>query len=149
MISAERTIAQPPGRVFDFLSDLRNHWRLESRAFVEVLDDEPDPAGGRIRLKGPLGLSREARTSVVAAEPPEGGPPGRVSGIAEVGSASVGRVTWTLVPHEAGTSVRLSAAVERASRFDRLLLGLGGEIWLRRLFSRALANLETALQAAP
>ena len=31
LIAAERAVAAPPERVFDFLADLRNHWRLERR----------------------------------------------------------------------------------------------------------------------
>ena len=53
MIVVERTVAAPPERVFDFLADLSNHWRLERR-FMEL--DELGEDGGTIRLKGPLGL---------------------------------------------------------------------------------------------
>ena len=60
MISAERTVPQPPERVFEFLSDLRNHWRLEPRAFLEL--EDVGQRNGLIRLKGPLGLSRKVRT---------------------------------------------------------------------------------------
>ena len=56
MIEAERAVAAPPERVFDFLADLRNQWRLERR-FLEL--DELGEDGGTIRLKGldraPLG----------------------------------------------------------------------------------------------
>jgi uncharacterized protein YndB with AHSA1/START domain len=43
----------------------------------------------------------------------------------------------------------VAAPPERVFEFarvaDRLLLALGGNAWFRRLFRRALANLETAL----
>jgi len=56
LIEAERAVAAPPERVFGFLADLRNHWRLERR-FLEL--DELGEDGGTIRLKGldraPLG----------------------------------------------------------------------------------------------
>jgi uncharacterized protein YndB with AHSA1/START domain len=29
LIAVERAVAAPPERVFDFLADLRNHWRLD------------------------------------------------------------------------------------------------------------------------
>ena len=61
MIAVERAVAAPLERVFDFLADLRNHWRLERR-FLEL--DELGEDGGTIRLKGPLGLSRTVQTSV-------------------------------------------------------------------------------------
>jgi hypothetical protein len=83
LIEAIRQISHPPDRVFEFLSDLRNHWRLEERAF-EL--DEVGESSGVIRLRGPLGISRKV-----------------------------------------------------------VLLALGGYAWLRRLFERALANLEHAL----
>ena len=150
MIEAERTIPHPAGRVFEFLSDLRNHWRLESAAFVELggldVEEQHGPAGGRVRLRGPLGLSREARTRVVAADPPAGERSGSMRGIAEIGRSTVGRVAWEVEPHGDRARVRLTAEVERASIVDRLVLTLGGEAWLRRVFARTLANLEAALR---
>ena len=69
-LRAVRVLAASPHRVFEFLADLRNHWLLQDR-FVELagLDtDEGDgPNGGRVRMRGPLGISREARTRVLAA----------------------------------------------------------------------------------
>jgi uncharacterized protein YndB with AHSA1/START domain len=65
LIAVERAVAAPPERVFDFLADLRNHWRLERR-FLEL--DERGADGGRIRSKGPLGLSRRVETRVLEAE---------------------------------------------------------------------------------
>ena len=50
--------------MFAFLSDLRNHWRLEPH-FLEL--DDVGARGGRVRIKGPLGLSRVARTAVESA----------------------------------------------------------------------------------
>ncbi|HYZ08408.1 MAG TPA: hypothetical protein VE709_07430 [Pseudonocardiaceae bacterium] len=62
LVVAVRVVAASPATVFEFLSDLRNHWRLEDR-FVELsgLDGENSnrPSGGRVRLKGPLGISRK------------------------------------------------------------------------------------------
>ncbi|HEY7705613.1 MAG TPA: SRPBCC family protein [Gaiellaceae bacterium] len=137
MISAERVIPAEPERVFEFLSDLRNHWRLET-AFVRLQD--VDGSGGTIRLRGPFGLSREVRTRVLEAEPAR-----RVAGRADLSGGTVGLVAWELLPAEGGTNVRLSASVPEASLLDRLILALGGRRWLGRLFSRALANLEAAL----
>jgi Polyketide cyclase / dehydrase and lipid transport len=138
LISAERRIPHEPKRVFAFLADLRNHWRLEERTFVEV--DDVGERGGVIRLRGPLGLSRRVRTTVLAAESHS-----RVAGRAELSGGTVGLVVWAIEPDQLGSRVRLSAEVASASVLDRLLLTLGGNVWLRRLFERALANLERAL----
>lgn len=137
MIVAERTVAAPPERVFDFLADLRNHWRLEQR-FLEL--DELGEDGGTIRLKGPLGLSRTVQTRVLEAERPV-----RVAGRAELRGGTVGLVAWDIRPSGSGSSVRLSAEVPEASVLDRALLALGGRAWFRGLFRRALDNLDHVL----
>lgn len=148
MIEARATIGHAPERLFEFLSDLRNHWRLED-AFVELGGLEGDarhgPAGGRVRIKGPLGLSREARTKVLEAIPPGPATPGSLSGRADLGQ-TVGRVGWAIEPNaDGGSAVRLWATVERASPADRLLLSLGGRWWLSRIFARAVGNLAHVL----
>ena len=149
-IAAETTVSAPPAQVFAFLADLRNHWELEGR-FVALggLDGEGEhgPTGGRICIKGPLGLSREATTRVLAAEAPADERPGRLSGSAHVGAATVGRVQWELRDAGRGRSlVRLSATVERASALDRVLLAAGGASWLRRIFGNALRNLDVVVR---
>jgi uncharacterized protein YndB with AHSA1/START domain len=137
LISAERRIPHEPERVFAFLADLRNHWRLEER-FLEL--DNVAPDGGVIRLTGPFGLSRKARTRVVEAERPT-----RVTGRADLRGGTVGLVAWEIRPDDSGSSVRLSAEVPEAWWPDRVFLALGGRAWLRTLFERALENLEKTL----
>ena len=137
MIEAERAIAHPPERVFEFLSDLRNHWRLEAR-FLELEDMASD--GGTIRLTGLLRISRRARTQVLEATPPT-----HMAGRADLRGGTVGLVTWQIRPAAGGSLVRLSAEVSQASWPDRAFLALGGQRWFRRLFERALANLEGLL----
>lgn len=134
---ASQTISHPPDRIFAFLSDLHNHWRLGD-AFVEVGDVRED--GGGIVVRGPLGIARAARTVVV-----ETAPDTLIRGRAEIGTSTVGYVAWVLEPDGAGTRVTLSASVERASVRDRLLLALGGRRWLRRRFVRVLEQLEHSL----
>ena len=138
MISAERTIPHQPERVFEFLSDLRNHWRLEPRAFLEL--EDVGERNGRIRLKGPMGLARKVQTEVLEAEAPT-----RVAGRADLRGGTVGLVAWEIRPDERGSHVTLSARVERASLPDRAILALGGRAWLGHLFERALGNLEQTL----
>jgi uncharacterized protein YndB with AHSA1/START domain len=137
LIVAQRTVAASPERVFDFLADLRNHWRLEPR-FLEL--DELGEDGGTIRLKGPLGLSRTVQTRVLEAERPV-----RVAGRADLRGGTVGLVAWDIRPSGSGSSVRLSAEVPAASPWDRVFLALGGRSWFRGLFRRALDNLDGVL----
>jgi carbon monoxide dehydrogenase subunit G len=142
-IRATRVVPQSPERVFEFLSDLRNHWRLES-SFVELEALHDDALGGRVRMKGPLGLGRTASTRVLVAEAPRTGT-ASLRGRAEIGASTVGLVRWDVVTTGGGSAVSLAATVERAGLVDRIVLALGGRAWLRALFERALANLETEL----
>jgi uncharacterized protein YndB with AHSA1/START domain len=138
LISAERVVSHPPERVFEFLSDLRNHWRLQEGTFVEL--DEVVEDGGVIRLRGPFGLSRKVRTRVLEAERPR-----RVAGRADLRGGTVGLVAWEIAAADRGSHVRLSAQIARASLADGVLLALGGRTWLARLFRQTLANLDQAL----
>jgi hypothetical protein len=126
----------PIGReaVFAFLAELDNHWLVADR-WIEVvcLDDEGD--GGRVRIRGPLGLRRTARTQVRAAQPPA-----RLEGRATLGR-TVARVQWELIARGEATLVRLEAHVLRAGLLDRLLLAAGGRAWLRRRFRVTIAGL--------
>jgi uncharacterized protein YndB with AHSA1/START domain len=137
VISAERAVSHPPERVFEFLSDLRNHWRLEEH-FLEL--EDVDENGGIVRLTGPLRVSRRAQTKVLEAERPR-----RVAGRADLRGGTVGLVAWEITPLVDGSHVRLSAEVPRAWFPDRIFLALGGRGWFTRLFERALANLEDEL----
>src|SRR3954469_24102510 len=135
-IESIRELPHPPERVFEFLSDLHNHWQLED-SFIAV--DGVRDGGGRILIRGPLGITREARTEVVAADPPS-----RFVGRATLGT-TIGRVAWEIRPSGPGSLVSLSAEVERASAADRLLFALGGRRWLRRRFANVLATLDRGL----
>jgi hypothetical protein len=143
-ISVTRVVRHPPERVFAFLTDLRNHWRLEHR-FVALEELHGDAAGGRVRMKGPLGLHRSARTRVLRVEEPRGGR-ASLRGRAELSGGTVGHVRWDIAAADGDSLVTLTAAVERAALLDRALLALGGAWWLRRILARALANLDTELQ---
>jgi Polyketide cyclase / dehydrase and lipid transport len=131
----------PAGReaVFAFLAELDNHWRVADR-WIDVVALDGDGDGGHVRLHGPLGLRRTARTQVLAAQPPA-----LLEGNAELGR-TLARVSWTLQEHPRGTLVQLEARVERAGAADRLLLALGGRAWLRRRFAVTLAHLAATLR---
>jgi hypothetical protein len=126
-------VERAPSEIFEFLSDLRNHWRLEPH-FVDL--EDIGTTGGRVRIKGPLGISREARTRVDAAEPPS-----TLRGSAEIGLRTRASIRWEIVPAAAGSRVTLTGTVDEASLYDRLLLRLGGRWWLQRIFERALQAL--------
>ena len=147
-VVAVRTVRAAPEQAFAFLADLRNHWLLED-GFVELSGLQGDagdlPSGGRVRLTGPLGIRREARTRVLLAQPPTGALPGRLAGRADIGSGTTGRVSWEIsAGDDGGSLVVLSAVAERASLLDRALLLLG-RWWLQRTFDSALANLDRIL----
>jgi uncharacterized protein YndB with AHSA1/START domain len=132
-IEATALVAAPPETVFDFLSDLANHWRLVDRfvAVVSLADD-----GAVVRLRGPLGVRRTVRTRVTEARRPE-----LIVGVAELRGGTTARVTWTLEGVPGATRVRLAAEVAEARPLDRLLLALGGRVWMRRRFAHGLRRL--------
>jgi hypothetical protein len=130
-LHAHARTEQSPERIFGFLADIRNHWQL-SRRFAELEMVDHDDAGGRVRIRGPLGLSRVARTRVVSAEEPR-----RLLGRAEIGHGTLGSVRWDIDRAESGSVVTLSATVDRATVGDRVLLAAGGAWWLRRILREA------------
>jgi hypothetical protein len=134
-IEAAALIPAPPDEVFEFLCDLANHWRLTDR-HVSVVALDGDGDGGVVRLRGPLGLHRTAHTHVTASRRPR-----LMIGIAQLESGTRARVSWTLAGRMNKTRVRLAADVEHASPLDRVLLALGGKLWMRRVFRHALARL--------
>ena len=136
-IAAEAVVQATPEAVFRFLSDLSNHWRLAGR-WIDVVEIGDD--GGRVRIKGPLGIRRTASTRVDDAQPEH-----RMSGTAELSGGTVAHVRWEMNEDARGTLVRLSAEVERASPADRVLLALGGRAWMHRHFRQILARLGEAL----
>jgi hypothetical protein len=138
-IRASRLVESPQGELFDFLADLENHWRLADR-FIDVLTLEREADGrahgGRVRMRGPLGVRRTAATQVLAADPPH-----QMLGLAEVGPRTRAFVRWKLRGGEGGTRVRLEATIDRVGWLDRVLLVLGGRAWLERRFSAVLGRL--------
>ena len=101
--------------------------------------------GGRVRVKGPLGLSRVARTSVVRAERPR-----LLTGTADIGRRTHGAVRWEIAPLVPDSShVRFVAQVERASALDRVVLALGGRWWLKRIVVRAVRRMGATIDAHP
>ena len=143
-IQASTIVPAPPEAIFAFLTDLENHWLIADR-FVDVVSLEgPHGArhGGRVRIRGPLGIHRTARTSVVAADPPD-----RMWGRADLGHGTSAEVSWRLARGGDGTEVELAATIESAGMLDRALLTLGGRRWLERRFRAALDQLAEVVGA--
>jgi hypothetical protein len=138
-VEAAALVPAPAEEVFAFLADLGNHWMVTDR-FVSVVDlhgPEQGPAdGGVVRLRGPLGVRRTVTTRVAASKPPR-----LLIGTAQIGAVTRARVSWALASHGESTRVRLAAAVERASALDRVLLRVGGRLWLARRFEATLDGL--------
>jgi hypothetical protein len=142
-IAASAALPAPVMDVFRFLARLENHWRLADR-WIEVVSLEVPPGAppgasadrGRVRIRGPLGIRRTARTTVVGAEPPLA-----MHGTAEVGGTTKAAISWSFADRGELTEVRLEAEIERSAALDRLLLAVGGRMWLRRRFRSVLVNL--------
>ena len=134
-IEAAALVPAPPEDVFDFLSDLGNHWRLTGRR-VEVVSLNGAGDGGTVRIRGPLGLRRTAETKVTAARSAR-----LMIGVAELPGGTRARVSWTLAGRVNQTRVRLAADLEHVSPLDRLLLLVGGRAWMKRMFERTLERL--------
>jgi hypothetical protein len=145
-ISSSGFVSLPPAEVFAFLVDVRNHSQLASRG-IEVL--ELDRARGRqdrglLVIRGPLGIRRRVRTTVLEASEDSA-----LRGVARVGRHTVVDVSWELYQHECdGTRVVLSAYVRSHGFTDGLLLALGGRAWMRRLFAETIERLSGRLAIA-
>jgi hypothetical protein len=132
-VVARVELALPRERIYERLADLRRHWALAGRwvAPLAVHDD-----GAVVRLRGPLGVRRTARTSLDARVVPS-----RIAGTARVG-ATVAEISWTLdAIGPCSTAVTLRADLARTAAIDRLVLALGGRRWLRARFAATLRAL--------
>lgn len=144
--AAEAVVPASPQEVFAFLADLEHHWQLTG-CRVQVIDLNGPPGarnGGTVRIRGPLGLGRTARTRVLWADEPRS-----MEGSAEIGNGTTAAVSWTIAPGGEGSHVRLEATIERVSPFDRLMLALGGRKVMQRVFSRAVVNLAARFAGTP
>lgn len=143
-ISAHRALPVEPAEAFAFLSRPHNHRRLATaRVRVRELDvsGEGELRGALMVLHGPLWLRRPARTRVISTRPPR-----QLAGTARVGSGTEVEVRWELDGVGAGAVASLTARVTRLAAPERLLLAIGGRIWVRRLFAATLERLAEELR---
>lgn len=131
-ITARRRVARPREELYARLAHLPGHWELAGR-WVEPI--ELNDTGGVVRVRGPLGLRRTIRTTLVDLRAPE-----CVAGVAQLG-ATAAAIRWDLEADGDHTIVTLSARVERAAPLDALVLVLGGARWLRGRFGATLQRL--------
>jgi len=147
-ISARRALPVGPEEAFAFLIRPHNHRRLATARIalgeLEVSDDGK-LCGARMVLRGPLRLSRPARTRVISARRP-----GHLAGTARVGAGTAVEVRWDLEDAGAGTTMAiLTARATRLAAPERVLLAIGGQTWVRRLFEATLERLATELLQEP
>jgi carbon monoxide dehydrogenase subunit G len=145
-ISATGLVPASPEDVYAFLCDLENHWLLADR-FVEVLNLDGTgggAVGGKVRVRGPLGLGRTATTRVLTRDPS-----GSITGTAELTGGTQALVRWTLVPEGGATRVELAAQLQLVGRLDRFLLALGGRRWIHHRFRSILRTLAAQELSGP
>jgi hypothetical protein len=149
-IEAQAIVHASREAIFDYLARLDHHWRLMDDS-VEVLsldgDGDEGPDRAAVRMHGPLGVGRTAHTRVLEARRPA-----LLCGRAAIGRKLDGgrtteaEVRWTLEAQGEATRVLLAATVKQAGMGDRLLLALGGRVWMRARFRGALARLDGLLR---
>jgi len=134
-IEASTSIPAAPEVLYERLAKLENHWDLADR-WVEVVSVNGGGDGGEVRLNGPLGLSRTARTTVDRVDPPH-----LIEGTAAIGKGTLGRVRWTIGNEGEQSRVTLRAELVQARPIDRALWSLGGRQWLETRLRVTLARL--------
>ncbi len=140
---AAADVGAPAAEVYDFLSDLGNHWRLASR-WIEVVTLKPatGPAdGATVRLSGPLGLSRTVHTRVDASVRPT-----VVRGQGSSGNTSAD-VEWQIAERGEGSRVSVEVRMREAELRDRVIWSIGSRAWLSRRLQQTLSELDETLDA--
>ena len=137
-IRAEGRVPMARERVFGLLSDLDNHRALTDRGIEILALDGPAGArvGGTVELRGPVGLTRTARTRVEGAEFPD-----RLWGTAVTTNGTEAALEWSLRATAEGTLVAVQVRLRPRHWSDRLLLRAGGGRWLLRRLTAAIGRL--------
>ncbi len=138
---ASADVPAPAAEVFEFLADLRNHWRLAAR-WIEVLGLLPHDVsgdGGTVRLSGPFGLTRTVTTRVDRFAGPHA-----IDGHGVCGRTRAA-VRWRLAERGPITRVTVEVRLLEAGLRDRVVWHGGGRRWL----AGRLAQTLTALAGQP
>lgn len=113
---------------------------------VDVDAAETHEDGAWIRVRGPFGISRVARTKIVRESAPSHDEAGLLEGRADVQTGTSATVVWSLARSSAGTTVSLEVTIHCATLLDRVLIALGGLYWLKvRVLRRAISDLDREL----
>lgn len=137
-VSAERAIQAPPGVVYGYVADMRDH---HPRFLPPVFSDFHVESGGvgagtvtRFKLNAG-GRSREYRMQVAEPEP------GRVLTESDTDSSLV--TTFTVEPEGAGSRVRISTAWEGAGGIGGVFERLFAPRVMRRIYADELERLNS------
>jgi hypothetical protein len=132
--------------VFAFLDHLENHQRLAPSS-IEMLYLHTGRDGGvhaLIRLRGPLGVERTARTDLwptpVESE--------YVAGRAAIGARTEASVTWMIEADRRGSVVTVLVSVLSTDLRDGFLLRVGARRWVAGQLRNALDRLSEELAPA-
>ena len=138
-------VPAPPAAVFERLADLDAHDGLAA-PHIRVLDlhgPRGRRTGGLVELCGPLGVRLRARTRVRSAEFPR-----ELGGTLDTASATRATLHWRLAPEPGRTAVTAELCVDPAPA-HRVLLALGGRVWLRRRLATAIDRLMVSSGSGP
>jgi hypothetical protein len=137
-IAARTTIAAEASDIFGLLGDLDRHRDLTDQGMriLSLQGPRGRRTGGLVELRGPVGLTRLARTRVQGAEPHS-----RLWGTAETIDGARASLEWRVRPESDRTDVEVRLDVRAGGWKDRTLLHLGGRAWLRARLHAALDRL--------
>jgi Polyketide cyclase / dehydrase and lipid transport len=143
-IAARATIAAPPAAIFRLLGDLDRHGDLTDHGMqILVLHGPPGGrTGGLVQLRGPMGVTRLARTRLRGAQAHS-----RLWGTAETTEGARAVLEWRVEPRGEDTHVEVRLDVQARTFRDRALLALGGRAWLGARLRAALERLAQTVRA--
>ncbi len=144
-IVATGRVRAPRDRVFARLCDLDAHRGLAAPHIdvVELHGPRGARTGGDVELRGPAGIRLRATTAVRSATYPH-----ELTGSAATDGGTTATLCWRLDDAGPETHVTGLMRVEPRRPLDRLLLALGGRVWLRRRLATAIRRLVPAREAA-
>ena len=142
-VVASVTVGAARSEIFEFLERLENHCALaEAKAEIVGFEGPAEArSAGRVVLRGPAGVHREARIRLT-----DRAKPAWIAGTAVTGPKTIARIRWDLSGKDGRTQVTLRVRVVETSVADRVLLAIGGRRWLRGLFEQALQSLKARFE---
>lgn len=133
-VRAARSIPGAPERIFRFLESLDHHLDLIDERVDRVASD---PAGARVRLRGPLGVRRTIGITLIYADSPDT----VVTSVQSEGGTR-GAIRWSIQHSDGGSWVQVVGHAGSLAPLDRLLVRLGARRWLTRSLELVLERLD-------